>query len=115
MSQRIERLQKLAREVLSEEIRRLKDPRIGTVTVTSVRMTADLSYAKVYVTVIGNEDDETNTLAGLKSAAAHLRKALGKEMHTRHSPELRFIRDDLSERATRIEEILHQIHEEDRG
>ncbi|MFP5298344.1 MAG: 30S ribosome-binding factor RbfA [Actinomycetota bacterium] len=114
MSQRLERLQKLAREVLSDEIRRLKDPRVGTVTVTDVRMTSDLAYAKVYISVIGDEDDEKRTLAGLKSASPHLRSALGKQMHTKHSPELQFLHDDLTERATRIEELLHKIHEEER-
>lgn len=113
MSQRIERLQKLAREVLSEEIRKLKDPRIGNVSISEVRMTSDLSYAKVFIRVIGDDADEKDTLAGLKSAASLLRGTLGKEMHTRQSPELTFLHDDLAEKANRIEEILHKIHEQE--
>lgn len=111
MSQRIERLQKLAREVLSEQIRELKDPRIGNVTVSDVRMSNDLSHAKVFVTVMGTEDEEKATLAGLKSASPHLRGMLGKQMHTRQSPELVFLRDDISDKVNRIEELLHRIHE----
>ena len=113
MSQRLEKLQKLAREVLSEEIARLKDPRVGFVTVRAVRITSDLSHAKVYITVLGDEDECTASLAGLKSATPRLRTLLGKEMHTRHVPELDFMFDEVDERAGRIEELLHQIHEQE--
>jgi ribosome-binding factor A len=115
MSQRVEKLQKLAREVLSEEIARLKDPRVGFVTVRTVRMTSDLSYAKVYVTVMGEDDSRDATMAGLKSATPRLRTVLGKEMRTRHVPELTFLIDDVEEKARRIEEILHEIHQQEDG
>ncbi len=113
MSQRIERLQKLAKGVLGDEIQRLKDPRIGFITITEVRITHDLGFAKVYVTVMGDEEAVTRSLAGLQSAAPHLRTILGHAMRTRHVPELDFLRDDLSEKATRIEELLNRIHEEE--
>lgn len=113
MSQRIERLQKLARGVLGDEIQRLKDPRVGFITITDVRITHDLGFAKVYVTVMGDDETVSRSLAGLRSAAPHLRTILGHEMRTRHVPELEFIRDDLSENARRIEELLHRIHDEE--
>lgn len=115
MSQRIEKLQKLAKLVLGEEVGRLKDPRIGFVTITTVRMSADLSYANVYLTVMGTDEEKAATFAGLKSASPHLRKILGQQMHTRITPELRFMEDNVMENVNRIEELFQRIHEQDEG
>jgi ribosome-binding factor A len=113
MSQRIEKLQKLAKLVLGEEIARLKDPRIGFVTITTVRMSRDLSYASIYVTVMGTDEEKVATFAGLKSASPHLRKILGQQMHTRLVPELRFLEDNVMENVNRIEELFQRIHEQE--
>lgn len=113
MSQRVIKLQKLAMEVMGEEIQRLKDPRVGFVTVTAVRITSDLSQAKVFITIMGSEEEKRGSLAGLESATPHLRRVLGRELHVRHVPELTFVLDDVADKANRIEEILHQIHEQD--
>lgn len=115
MSQRIEKLQKLAREVLGEAIGLLKDPRIGFVTVTAVRISNDISHARVFVTILGEDEERERSLAGLRSATPHLRRTLGQEMHTRQVPELQFVIDDVADRVNRVEELLHQIHEREEG
>ena len=68
MSQRTERVQRLARVVLGEEIQNLKDPRLGFATVTAVRITPDLRHARVFVSVLGSDDEKASTMAALKSA-----------------------------------------------
>lgn len=113
MSQRMEKLQKLARQVIGDEVMRLKDPRVGFVTVTSVRISNDLSHAKVYVTVMGSDEERDRSLEGLRSASPHLRTVLGRAMHTRLVPELKFLIDDVTETAGRIEELIKRIHDED--
>lgn len=113
MSQRMEKVQKLARQVLGEAIQELKDPRIGFATVTNVRVTADLRHARVLVSVLGSEEEQKNTMAGLESARSHLRGELGKQMRLKYLPELTFELDHLVEDALRVEELLHKIHEDE--
>jgi ribosome-binding factor A len=114
MTQRMERVQKLARQVLGELIHDLKDPRIGFATVTAVRITRDLRHAHVFVSVLGTEEEQTETMAGLESAKPYLRKELGTEMRLKYLPELEFELDRMTEDALRVEKILHDIHEEDK-
>ena len=113
MSQRIERVQKLAREVLGEAIQELKDPRIGFATVTAVRVTPDLRFARVYVSVLGSDHEQQETMAGLKSAGPHLRSELGRQMRAKYTPELTFKLDTGPEEAQRLESLFRQIHDED--
>ena len=113
MSQRIERVQKLAQQILGEEIHSLKDPRIGFVTVTAVRVSPDLRYARVLVSVLGDEEAQTQTMKGLKSAKAHLRTELGRQMRMKYLPELTFELDHGIEVAERVESLLRRIHEEE--
>lgn len=115
MSQRTERVQKVAKEVLGEAIQELKDPRVGFVTVTGVRVSPDLRYARVFVTVMGSEDEQKDAVAGLTSAAPRLRQALGRQVRMKYLPELRFELDTLQENAQRIEYLFHQIHAEGAG
>lgn len=110
MSQRLEKVQKLARQVLGEAIMNLKDPRIGFATVTAVRVTPDLRQAHVLVSVLGDQDQQTATMAGLTSARPHLRAELGRQMRTKYLPDLTFEYDRGPETAQRIEELLHKIH-----
>lgn len=113
MSQRVEKIQKMAREVLGESIQSLKDPRVGFVTVTEVRMTPDLRHAKVYVSVFGTDEERTSSLAGLNSAKPHLRSVLGRQVRTKYLPDLHFFLDNLPEEAEHLERIFQKIHEDD--
>lgn len=112
MSERVERVQKLARQVLGELILELKDPRIGFATITGVRMTPDLRSARVFVSVLGTEEEQADTIAGLTSATPHLRWELGHEMKLRYTPALVFELDHGPEEAERLESILKELHQE---
>jgi ribosome-binding factor A len=113
MSQRIARVQKLAREVLGEAIQGLKDPRIGFATVTAVRVTPDLRIARVFVSVLGDDAERSATMEGLKSATPFLRSELGRQMRLRYLPELIFELDTSPEFAQRLEQLLKKIHEQE--
>ena len=114
MSQRTEKVQKLAREVLGEAIQRLKDPRIGFATVTAVRISADLRHARVLVSVYGTEEERSATMAGLRSATPVLRAEVGRQIRMKYLPELHFELDTGTDRAERVERLLKQIHEDDK-
>jgi ribosome-binding factor A len=113
VSLRIEKVQKLAREVLGDAIQSLKDPRVGFATVTAVRISGDLRHARVFVSVMGSDEERTNTMAGLKSATPFLRAELGRQMRLKYLPELIFELDTGPEEAERLEAIIKQIHEEE--
>lgn len=89
-----------------------KDPRlVGLVTVTGVEVTRDLRHAKVFVSVMGTDDERKATLAGLESLAGHLRSRLGRVLRLRSAPEIVFTPDPSVGRAARIESLLAQIKE----
>lgn len=113
MSQRTEKVQKLARQVLGELIGELKDPRIGFATVTTVRITPDLRHARVWVSVMGSEEEQKATIEGLESAKPRLRKELGHQMRLKYLPELVFELDHQIDEALRVEELLHKLHEQE--
>jgi ribosome-binding factor A len=106
---RAERVEQLAREVLGEAIHDLKDPRIGFVTITKVKMSPDLRMAKVYVSVLGSENERTSSMEAVHHAAQHLRHVLGQEVRLRHLPQLDFIEDDTATHGERIESLLREI------
>ncbi len=109
MSKRIARLNEQLKRELSELIRqRVRDPRVGDVTITGVDVAADLGSAQVYVRCIDTEDLE-DTIEGLDAAAPYLRSQLGQMLHVRRIPELRFRIDRSYEGALRIEEVLSEI------
>jgi ribosome-binding factor A len=113
MSKRPEKVGEAIQKIVSELILRgLKDPRIGFVTITGVKMTDDLSIAKIFYSVVGNEQEKKDSHAGLKSAAGFIRKEVGAQLNLRHVPEIHFKFDDTLERANNIERLLRQIHEE---
>ncbi len=93
-------------EILS---RKIKDPRVQFVTVTDVKMTADLRIARVYVTALDQEHFEQQTAPGLKSAVGFIRTELGRRLHLRYTPEVVFYRDTTAEYAHRIEQILDSL------
>jgi ribosome-binding factor A len=113
MYKRSEKVAEAIHQIVSELlIRGLKDPRIGFVTITGVKMTDDLSMARIFFSVVGGEEDKKSTLAGLQSAAGFIRREVGSHLKLRHVPEIQFRFDDSLERANTIERLLRQIHEE---
>ena len=101
---------------LSEIIEReIQDPRIGLAAVTGVKISPDLRHARVFVTVLGGEDQRKKTIEGLKSAASYIRRSLSKRLHhLKRIPELTFGYDESVEKGIRIEELLDKIkHEEE--
>jgi ribosome-binding factor A len=96
---------------LSEIIEReIQDPRIGLVTVTRAKVSPDLRHARIFVTVLGGEDEKKKTIEGLRSAASFVRRSLSKRLHhLKRIPDLAFDYDDEVERGIRIEELLDQI------
>jgi ribosome-binding factor A len=115
MSERLERVAEELREVLAEEIGRLKDPRVGFVTVTGVRVTPDLRKARVFYTVLGDDSARRGTRAALRSARSHLRVALGKEVRIKFVPELEFEEDTDLDRVTRVDELIDRLHRDEEG
>src|SRR5919106_4148838 len=108
---RTQRVGEGMREALGELIQRhVKDPRIGFVTITAVRVTPDLSKAHVYYTVLGDEREQASTQAGLESAAPFLRSETGRRVRLKTLPELEFHADDTPLRAQRVDSILDEIH-----
>ncbi len=107
------RVQEEFREILAEEIPRLKDPRVGFVTVTGVKVTADLRRAIVYYTTLGDERARRATAAGLRSATPHLRQVIGRQVRMKVLPTLEFEEDETIRRAERIDDLLRRIHEEE--
>src|ERR1043165_6315990 len=86
----------------------VEDPRVGFVTVTDAKLSADLRNAKIYVSVIGTEDEVKSSLAALRHASGFIRAQLGAVLRMKHTPELHFAYDDADLRAARIEELLSE-------
>jgi ribosome-binding factor A len=106
---RPERLAEQIKEELSLIIGgEVEDPRVGFVTVTGAKLTADLRTAKVYVSVLGSEEEVKGSLAALRHASGFIRAQLGAVLRMRHTPELHFVYDDADVRAARIEELLSE-------
>jgi ribosome-binding factor A len=110
---RTERLGEEFREILAEAIHGLKDPRVGFVTVTGVKVSRDLRVAWVYYSVLGDDKAQAGTRAGLRSAGSFLRRELGRQIHLKVTPELRFERDALIESGERIDQLLGRALPED--
>ena len=110
-SNRIGRINEEIQRELSEQLRRLKDPRVsqtGMVSVTRVDTTGDLRYARVYISVL-DKSQEKDVLKGLKSAAGFLRRELGRTLQLRYTPELQFLPDDSIQHDAHILEMLRDI------
>ncbi|THV39426.1 30S ribosome-binding factor RbfA [Glycomyces buryatensis] len=93
-------------ELTAQAVRKLKDPRVGMVTITDARMTPDLREATVFYTVMGDEDQVKDSAIGLERATGHLRTTVGRALGMRHSPSLTFVADTVPDQANRIEELL---------
>lgn len=105
---RSDRVEELAREVLSEAIQELKDPRIGFVTVTSVKVSPDLRNAKVYISALGSEEEREETVEAIRNAGSHLRHVLGSQVRLKHLPRLEFVEDRTADHGARIEQLLRE-------
>jgi len=112
---RLTRVSEEFREILAEEILRLKDPRVGFVTVTAVRVTSDLRHARVLYTAMGDESDRRATAAALRSASGHLRRVVGRQVRMKVLPDLAFEEDRANDTASRIDELLRELHRGERG
>ncbi len=107
---RPESVGRLIREIVSELVQhRLKDPRLGFVTITGVDVTRDLKTARIFVSVMGDPAARDDSLAALVSATAFVRKELGGRIRLRHTPEIHFEYDDSLERGARIDKILDDL------
>ena len=92
---------------------KIKDPRLGFVTVTDARVTGDLQMASVYYTVLGDEDARASTAAALDSAKGAIRSALGRELGLRITPSIEFFEDGLPESAKALDSLLERVHAQD--
>ena len=114
MVKRTDRLnEQVKREIADILQTRVKDPRIGSVVVTGAKVSPDLSLAQIYVFIKGSPEEQKATLAGLEGATPFMRSELGQRMSVRKLPQLRFVRDESFEYATRIEQLLSEIRPAD--
>lgn len=104
----------MKQEIADILMRKIKDPRIGFVTVTDVDVADDLRNAKVFVSVYGSDAEKESSLKGLRSAVAFIRSEVGKRMRMRYVPELLFRFDSTVERGAHIMELLRQIEEKEK-
>ena len=101
-------VQRVLSKIIAQDI---KDPRIHPMTsVVSVEVTPDLKFAKVFVSVLGNEEDKEKTNAGLKSAASHIRSKLAKNLNLRNTPELTFVIDDSIEYGVTMSKRIDELN-----
>ena len=117
MAHRIERMNSLIRQEISELLQRqVKDPRLGSfITVTEVDTSTDLKHAKVFVSQIGNAEEKQKVLNGLASASGFFRRELAKNLKLRYMPELSFHWDDSIEQGDHILQLIDEFtSEEDR-
>jgi ribosome-binding factor A len=111
MSQgRMRRVDEAVRQVIGDAVAgNLKDPRVGFVTVTDVRTSADLRHARVYVSVLGDDEQREATLKGLRSAHGFLQGRLAAELRLKRTPALEFVYDDTIDRALRVDALIDEI------
>jgi ribosome-binding factor A len=106
-SDRLRRVDEAVRQVLSDAVATdLKDPRVGFVTVTAVKTSPDLRHARVYVSVLGSDEERAASLEGLRSAHGFLQKRVAAELNLKNTPTLDFEYDDTAERAQRLTELI---------
>ena len=99
-------------EVIATRLERgLRDPRLGFVTITEVRVTGDLQHASIFYTVYGTDEERVDSAAALKAATGMLRTEVGKNLNTRLTPTIEFIADGVPENAAAIENLLREARE----
>lgn len=115
-NKRINRISEEVRRVVSDILLNgLKDPRINSMaTVTSVEVTRDLSFANIYISVLGNDLEKENTILGLESAKGFIRNEIANKINLRHVPEPRFHLDETIENAMYMSKLINKVSEEDK-
>jgi ribosome-binding factor A len=109
VSERMRRVDESLRQVLSEALLELKDPRIGFVTVTGVKTSPDLRHAYVYVSVLGSERKRQATLEGLTAAHGVLQSRVARELRMKRTPQLTFEYDPSVERGVRMTKLIDEL------
>ena len=116
MARRLARVNSQLRREITRILRgEVRDPRVGAPVVTEVRVTSDLSFARVFVRLDGDRRERDQAMKGLAASASFIRGSLGAELHIRRVPELRFVEDTSLEHAARIEQILRDVLPGDGG
>src|SRR5690606_20820909 len=111
---RVRRHAERVRELVAQVIRtQIKDPRLGMITITDSRLTADLREATIYYTVMGDAAEQEATAAALDSARGMLRGTVGRALRLKHSPSLTFVRDEVPETVRHIDELIAAARESD--
>jgi ribosome-binding factor A len=100
------RVDEAIRQVIGAAVAELKDPRVGFITVTDVRTSADLSHARVYVSVLGDDEQREASMDGLNSAHGFLQSRIASELHLKRTPTLAFAYDETLDRALRVDALL---------
>ncbi|MDD3840519.1 MAG: 30S ribosome-binding factor RbfA [Clostridia bacterium] len=105
--------QEIKKEISDIIMNNMKDPRLTSmVSITRVDLTKDFKYAKVYLSIMGSEEETENSLQVLKNARGYIRKELGKRMKIRHIPELEFIHDRSVEYSIYIENLIKKVNKD---
>jgi ribosome-binding factor A len=113
---RMRRVDEAVRAVITDAIAKdLKDPRVGFVTVTGVKTNGDLRLARVYVSVLGDEQARAETIAGLRSSIGFLQRRVARELTLKHTPAITFEYDESVQRGMRISQLLDEQLGRDRG
>lgn len=106
---RTDRVEELLKEEIAVILREVKDPRVGFVTVMDVEVSPDLRHAKVFVSVLGDEEEKQETMNALENASGFVRARVGEGVTLKFLPRLRFVLDRTMEKAARIEELIHEM------
>lgn len=109
MAERMRRVNESLRQVLSEALLELKDPRIGFVTVTGVQASSDLRHATVYVSVLGNEQKRLKSMSGLDAAHGVLQARISRELRMKRTPQLEFEYDRTVEHGVRMSKLIDEL------
>ena len=111
---RVAKMADRVKEIIARRLERgLRDPRMGFVTITDVKMTGDLQHASVFYTVYGTDEERADTAAALKAATGMFRSEVGKHITARLTPSLEFIADAIPENAALISSLLQEAQERD--
>ena len=111
---RTARVNEVVLETLAEELERLSDPRLGFVTLTGVDVSPDLRQATVYYSVLGPAEQHEETSKALRSAGSHLRAVLGQQVRLKYLPYLSFREDPAIATGQRVEEIIRDLHRQEK-
>ncbi len=107
---RLARVRTAIKQAVSDILRSFKDPRLGFVSVTDVDVSKDARVAKIFISVLGGDEEKAKSLAALKSGSGYVRTELGQRLALRHAPEVLFRLDESIERGTRIQGLLGKLY-----